>query len=315
MIQRLFSLLVLVSLLPNAAQAQSDTVADAVAEAELIPRYDVEIIIFKNLKVPRSKEFVLPVSSPSKNENMFDLSSQASVDSALESGYEMLAADEFRLLDVVTRLIASKRYQLLLHAAWRQPGVELEQVVPVWIKGGRIYGNEYISIDSQIEIIDNELVDNELIDNNGQTDELAESEEAAYEFDEQTLESLELQMLEEQTLASHDGLYELEGKITIALSRYLHTYTDLILRRPRLLDDSVLDNPAQAEYLAAYAADTRILNNHLLREHRRMRSKKLHYIDSPEFAMLVLITPYEVTEGFVEAPIEPDPEVEPTVVE
>jgi hypothetical protein len=121
--------------------------------------------------------------------------------------------------------------------------------------------------------------------------------------------------VEEKGLANHDGLYELEGKITIALSRYLHTYTDLILRRPRLSADSVLDNPAQAEYLAAHAADTRILNNHLLREHRRMRSKNLHYIDSPEFAMLVLITPYEVTEEFVEAPIEPDPEVEPKVVE
>ena len=311
MIHRLFSLLVLFSLLPGASQAQSD----AVAEAEIIPRYDVEIIIFKNLKVPRSKEFVLPVSSPSKNENTFDLSSQASVDAALESGYEMLPAEEFRLLDVVTRLIESTRYQLLLHAAWRQPGVDREQVMPVWIKGGRIYGNEYISIDSQIE-----LFDNELIDNNGETDELAEGEATVYEFDEQTQESQELQMLEEQTLeekglANHDGLYELEGKITIALSRYLHTYTDLILRRPRLMADSVLDNPAQAEYLAAHAADTRILNNHLLREHRRMRSKNLHYIDSPEFAMLVLITPYEVAEGFVEAPIEPDPEVEPAVVE
>ena len=121
--------------------------------------------------------------------------------------------------------------------------------------------------------------------------------------------------LEEKGLASHDGLYELEGKITIALSRYLHTYTDLILRRPRLLADSLLDNPVQAKYLAAHAADTRILNNHILREHRRMRSKNLHYIDSPEFAMLVLITPYEVTAGIVEAPIEPDPEIEPTVVE
>ena len=306
MIHRLFSLLVLFSLLPGASQAQSD----AVAEAEPIPLYDVEIIIFKNLKVPRSKEFVLPVSSPSKNENMFDLSSQASVDSALESGYEMLAADEFRLLDVVTRLIESTRYQLLLHAAWRQPGVDREQVMPVWIKGGRIFGNEYISIDSQIE-----LFDNGLFDNNGPTDELAEGEAKTYAFDEQTLESQKLQMLEEQPPASHEGLYELEGKITIALSRYLHTYTDLILRRPRLSADSVLNNPAQAEYLAAHAADTRILNNHLLREHRRMRSKNLHYIDSPEFAMLVLITPYEVAEGFVEEPIEPDPEVEPTVVE
>jgi hypothetical protein len=77
--------------------------------------------------------------------------------------------------------------------------------------------------------------------------------------------------------------------------------------------DPVLASPAAAEYLAAHAADTRILNNHLLREHRRMRSKNLHYLDSPEFAMLVLITPFEVAEGFVEAPIESDPAIEPAV--
>jgi hypothetical protein len=301
MIHRLFSLLVLFSFLPGALQAQSDVAS----QDELIPRYDVEIIIFKNLKVPRSKEFVLPVSSPSKSENMLDLSSQASVNSAVESGYELLPADEFRLLDMVTRLVESPRYELLLHAAWRQPGVELEQVMPVWIKGGRIYGNEYISIDSQIEFIDN----------NAQTDELAENASKNYAFDEQTLESQELQMLEEKSPPRHSGLYELEGKITIALSRYLHTYTDLILRRPRLSADPVLENAAEAEYRAAHAADTRILNNHLLREHRRMRSKNLHYIDSPEFAMLILITPYEVADGFVEAPIEANPEDEPTVVE
>ena len=301
MIHRLFSLLVLLSFLPGALQAQSDVAS----QDELIPRYDVEIIIFKNLKVPRGKEFVLPVSSPSKSENMFDLSSQASVDSAVESGYELLPADEFRLLDLVTRLVESPRYELLLHAAWRQPGVEREKVMPVWIKGGRIYGNEYISIDSQIEFIDN----------NAQTDELAENASKNYAFDEQTLESQELQMLEEKSPSRHGGLYELEGKITISLSRYLHTYTDLILRRPRLSADPVLENAAEAEYRAAHAADTRILNNHLLREHRRMRSKNLHYIDSPEFAMLILITPYEVAEGFVEAPIEADPEDEPIVVE
>jgi len=299
MIHRIFNLLVLSSLLPGALQAQSD------AEAELIPRYDVEVIIFKNLKVPSSKEFVLPVSSPSKNENMLDLSSQASLDAAAESGYEVLKADEFRLLEVVTRLVESNRYQLLLHTAWRQPGLDLEQVMPVWIKGGRIYGNEYTSIDSKIE----------LFDNNVQASELAENEAKTFEFDEQTLESQELLMIEEQTTQRHNGLYELEGKITVALSRYLHTYTDLVLRRPRLMADPVLNNAAEQKYLAAHAADTRILNNHLLREHRRMRSKNLHYIDSPEFAMLVLITPYEVANGFVEAPIEPDPETEPKLAE
>ena len=91
----------------------------------------------------------------------------------------------------------------------------------------------------------------------------------------------------------HQGLYELEGKITIALSRYLHAYTDLVLRRPRLSAEALPSNAATERYLAAYAADTRILNNHSMKQNRRMRSRNLHYLDHPEFALLILITPYE----------------------
>ena len=131
-----------------------------------------------------------------------------------------------------------------------------------------------------------------------------QKEDQTFAFDEQTLESLELQLLEQQSKRQHQDLYELEGKITISLSRYLHTYADLVLRRPRLTVDPKLRNVAQDRYLAAYSADTRILNNHSLKEHRRMRSKTLHYLDSPEFAMLILITPYKVPEVFVETPVE-----------
>ena len=55
-------------------------------------------------------------------------------------------------------------------------------------------------------------------------------------------------------------------------------------------------------------ADTLILNNHLLREHRRMRSKNLHYLDSPQFALLILITPYEAPQVIEEAPSEEQPQ-------
>ena len=65
------------------------------------------------------------------------------------------------------------------------------------------------------------------------------------------------------------------------------------MRRPRLTVEEAPDNPIEEEYLAARAADTRILNNHSLRERRRMRSRHLHYLDNPEFAMLILITPYD----------------------
>jgi len=298
---RITSFLVLASLLPGVSLAQSEDSA----EEEIIPRYDVEVIVFKNIKAPKSAEFVLPVSSPGQDEAMLDLSSVASVEAAREFGYEALPAAEYRLLEVVTRLIDSSRYELLLHAAWRQPGLERQQVLPVWLKGGRIYGNEYTSIDSHIE----------LIENDAQTEDAEDSEVTTYEFDEQTLESLELQLLEEHDSQRHEGLYEFEGKITIALSRYLHTYTNLILRRPRLSVDPVLSNAPQNAYLAANLADTRILNNHRIKEHRRMRSKNLHYLDHPEFAMLILITPYEVAEGFEEATIETETEAEPVTTE
>lgn len=286
--------LTLVTLLPGIGLAQTA----ATTEARAIPLYDVEIIVFRNIKAPTSKEYILPVSSPAKGDKILDLSSPKSLAAAAANGYELIPPAELRLLDVVTRLVESSRYELLLHVAWRQPGLERDQVLPVWIRGGRIYGNEYTSIDNQIEFLESipQLNSNQ------------QNKDQNFAFDEQTLESLELQLLEQQSRKQqHQGLYELEGKITIALSRYLHTYTDLVLRRPRLTVDPESRNAAQESYLAAYAADTRILNNHSLKEHRRMRSKNLHYLDNPEFALLILITPYVVPEDFEEAPIEAEP--------
>ncbi len=269
--------------LPRVLLAQSDE--EAAAE---LPLFDVELIIFKNNRVPKSREFILPVSSPSKGEQVFELASSASVAAAREMQYELIAPEEFRMMEVLSKLAASPRYEVLLHAAWRQPGVGLEQVIPVWIKGGRIYGEEYTSIDSQIEFFEN----------NPDFSELDGSSAQLLEFDEQNLEAMELklqQQLEQgqQAAVAHGGLYELEGKITIALSRYLHTYVNLVFRRPRLSVDPVLNNPVQEKYLSTYAADTRILNNHQLKEHRRMRSKNIHYLDSPEFGMLILINRYK----------------------
>ena len=279
-------LIALLTLLPGYGPAQS-------ADTESLPVYDIEIVIFKNIKAPKSREFVLPVSSPSKDEKILDLSSVRSIAAANKLGFVILADQEFRLTEAVAKLIESSRYELLLHTAWRQPGLDREKALPVWIRGGRVFGSEYTSIDDAIDL--QEIAP----DANQQT-----TNGTAKVFDEQTLEALELKQLEQQSTRRGQGLYELEGKITIALSRYLHLYTDLVLRRPRQSIDPVLDSSIQSRTLATYSADTRILDNHSLREHRRMRSKNLHYLDNPEFGMLVLITPYQVPEDFEEAPLE-----------
>ena len=279
---RYLALLISVVLASNTLMAQTTE-----GEAVVVRHYDVEIVIFKNKQVPKGKEYILPVSSPLKDESILDLSSPDSVTAALDMDYEFITVDELRLIEIVGKIVASPRYDLLLHTAWRQPGVARENVLPVWIKGGRIYGNEYISIDSQIEFQEF-------------TGQQKTETSASVEFNEETLESLELEMMEKSQRENPLGLYELEGKITIALSRYLHTYVDLVLRRPRLLIDAEPGQSAQTRDTPDYSADTRILNNHSLKEHRRMRSKNLHYIDSPEFGMLILITPYEVPETIEE---------------
>ena len=236
-------------LLPSLCFAQSD---------DEIRLYDIEVIIFKNVQVPKGKEYVLPVTLPGKDTEILDLASPASIKAANKKSYEVIPTNNLQLTDKAKKIIKSPYYELLKHVGWRQPGLDKDEALPVWIQGGKVYGDEFVSIDSQL---------------------------AGFTGDSGSTQ---------QIRGTHEKLYELEGKITVSLSRYLHTYADLILRRPRLSLDQTLDNPELAAQLA-YSPDTRILNNHSLKEHRRMRSKSLHYLDSPELSMLILITPVEKT--------------------
>ena len=97
------------------------------------------------------------------------------------------------------------------------------------------------------------------------------------------------------------GFYELEGLITVSLSRYLHTHGDLVLRKP---SGAVM----LASQQAADGSEPLIgqqLINYSMNEQRRMRSTRLHYLDHPQFGMLALITPYEAGEESTEAQTEP----------
>ena len=86
--RQLLSLLVLATLVSGPGLAQSETSAEP-------PRYDVEVVIFKNIQVPKSREFVLPVSSPAKDKKMLVLSSANSVKAAKKLGYEVISGKQF----------------------------------------------------------------------------------------------------------------------------------------------------------------------------------------------------------------------------
>ncbi|NNE64195.1 MAG: hypothetical protein HKN34_08930 [Gammaproteobacteria bacterium] len=255
-------LIFLCLILPVSIQGHTQT------DEEELRFYDVEVIIFKNLRGPKSRELILPVSSPSRGKEILDIASPASVKKAKQKSYLLLGSEQLKLHDHVEKIVKSPNYELLTHIGWRQPGLSLEESIPVWIRGGKIFGKEYVSIDNRMPGLTN---------NDGNKVNTPD-----------TSRNL------------NRKIYELEGKITVSLSRYLHTHADFVLRQPRLslTDVENSDSPIMTnrEITKAY-----ILDNHSLKERRRMRSKSLHYLDSPEFSLLVLITPHKT---------EPDDSVE-----
>ncbi len=78
--------------------------------------------------------------------------------------------------------------------------------------------------------------------------------------------------------ASGDNPVKIEGTVRVAVERYLHLYLDL-----KLVDTSLAPNARFSDY---------DLPEFRLNQHRRMRSKELHYFDHPKFGVIALITPY-----------------------
>ncbi len=224
--------------------------ADIANEAKPDRIYDVEVILFRNEAVPKGRETVLPTPSPELPKDSIDFANPASAAAAASDGFRPLAETELQLMAERQRLDKSRRYRVLLHLGWRQPGLAAADARAIRIRGGRFYDGSYASID----------------------------------------EALRSASGAEDATGSQRGLYELEGWIRVSLARYLHTEANLVLREPA--------NPEQlAETQDNLDADSfdslqrKLLINYPLKEKRRMRSKRLHYLDHPEYGLVVLITP------------------------
>jgi len=91
-----------------------------------------------------------------------------------------------------------------------------------------------------------------------------------------------------------------DGTVLIAVERYLHLYLDLQL------------HPASAQSTNPLDTFEFDLPDIRLTEHRRMRSKEVHYFDNPRFGVIALITPYEPPE--LPQSIEADtPDIAPVI--
>lgn len=161
-----------------------------------------------------------------------------------------LKSSEFTLEGAAKALEKSPRYTVLKHIMWEQPGLEESKALKMPIAGGRDYREEY-----------------------------PKRMQSRWETNEQG------EMVE---IPGPENLNELDGSVTLVLGRYLHIYTDLIFRKPVIVEQ--LDEETQE------IMETRALFDIPVQSHRRMRSRELHYLDHPMVGILIEVTPVETEE-------------------
>ncbi len=255
--------------------------------AQEVRYYDVEVILFENLDPaarqseiwPESVELVpddrtieigQPWPGPFPDEYEPRLS------------FKPLPAGAYQLNEQARKIDESPTRRVLLHTAWRQPGMPQDTALKVHLQRHIPAGPE----------------------------PMAEPEMATE--GESSPASI-------SGIPPEEG--DLEGLIQVMLARYLHVKANIVFR-PKLPEPATLpeDVPEGFQPLPAATYDTmespeirgatgesgefgdaeepvvaeqRPVVYHLNQIRRRMRSRELHYLDHPVIGMLIRITPYE----------------------
>jgi len=175
------------------------------------------------------------------------LQGQSGERQGVPKAFRLLPDSEYTLADAEKRLQSSPRYQVLTHLVWVQPGLDAEHALPMPVSGGKDYSLEFPDrMRSHWET-------------NGQGE---------------TVE-----------VAGPTSLNELDGSVRLVLGRYLHIYTDLVLRQPVVME--------QLDEVTQEVTEQKTLFDVPIRSHRRMRSRELHYLDHPLLGIIIQVTPVE----------------------
>lgn len=232
--------------------------ATAAVFQEKVKYYDVEILIFENLKQnpnnaetwPSSIEFEVPenslfIGSPYPGPIPENYNPRFA--------FKPIKASTYQLQEEAKSLTEHDDYRIIYHRSWRQPGMKKENAVSV-ILDKDIPTLPYSSTPTtnQDSFINSDLIEYDKIIN--------------------------------QRLPKTNNL---KGLIKINLSRYLHIKTDIqytqhiIIKEPDEIDASFVEIKPQVFQL---------------KQTRKMRSKELHYLDNPKLGLLVYITPVKIIE-------------------
>lgn len=228
--------------------------------------YDIEVIVIENLseKARTSENWPLQVNltQPEKIVQLGQsvLSKWLPQDIDLKSSYKVLNSSHYQLTSEVKKISKSKTQRVIFHTAWRQPGLDKNQALPIYFKH---------------EVAAPPVIEDE------EGNETAKNGEIV------------------STQKTNTSPSILEGILRVTLSRYLHLEAELTFRN-KVPDIVKNDNPfsvLDSEKIRSEIQKQGVI--HLKQKRRRIRSNELHYIDHPVLGILINITRYEKPEDMI----------------
>ncbi|MCF6337139.1 MAG: peptidoglycan binding protein CsiV [Gammaproteobacteria bacterium] len=273
-------LFLLAMLLPMLAAAGASSTSPSLEDARW---FQVELILFaqKNgepldaeqwpdIAGPTLPDTLLELHFPQdartvENRVSTDVTSHSSENAIkLPPAYQILGDDALQLTDTVKKLQRSSRFTPLLHIAWQQPTYNRQQAQPIFFIEGM---DKPLSVEARGK------------DTQGTGD----------------------------NIGPPNPLFV--GTITLSVERYLHLAADLFYRQPVTQHSAIPISDLDLWYDRPYPTlkepqgpayqlkSWQAMRGFQLKESRRMRSKKIHYLDHPFMGLVVVITPVELPEA------------------
>lgn len=256
MMLRQLSFFLILSLATFLANAEDD-----------IRYYNVEVILFEHLNTNNQDAEDWKPAKQDKEITQAELTHQLGQPYVMEAEsvydpelmFTVIPEEQHKLIEEAKKIEESTSRRLLMHTAWRQPGLSYEQAIRVVFK----------------HQIDNKLTDESIATNS-------------------TI-PLQPRLDNALTLAPPVQPY-IEGSIKVMLARYLHVDTDIMYfaKHTPLENNTTTEMDSAVALDDKYREDSNELTLYQMKQlRRRIRSTELHYLDHPVIGMLLTITPYE----------------------
>jgi len=234
----------------------------------------------------------------------------------------LLDKSRLEMTELVQKLRWQKTSRPLLHIGWRQPMVARDLAIPIHLFAGRDYSDEYdsegnnkalLAAEKQTTLLNNDTTLNSAFEVDDSQIESLDDLQQVTELPSTSIADIINELNTDNPIVDTKPIWQLDGLLKIYLNRFLFIEPNFDLRKieqVKVIPDIVtLDTDSQslleineqtiepANNEPTYVSK---LTSHPMTQHRRVRSKEIHYFDHPNMGMIIQIRRFKVPEKIIE---------------